>query len=92
METVVELGYIGLTCFIWMLVVICNYGVQGLIRLRQTRDIQAFWLIAALASVVGIMSQGVADTVWYRPVLQTLWWLCVGIIASFDRPNSSYNK
>jgi putative inorganic carbon (hco3(-)) transporter len=31
------------------------------------------------------MAQGVADTVWYRPVLQTLWWLCVGIVASFYR-------
>jgi putative inorganic carbon (hco3(-)) transporter len=93
METIVEVGFVGFTCFIWMLVVTLDCGVRGLIRLRQVRDPQAFWLIAAIVSLVGIMSQGVADTVWYRPVLQTLWWLCVGIVASFyqrvepeDRP------
>lgn len=83
METIVEIGFVGFTCFIWMLVVILNCAVSGLIRLRQTRDTQAFWLIAAIVSMVGIMSQGVADTVWYRPVIQTLWWFCAGIVASF---------
>jgi putative inorganic carbon (hco3(-)) transporter len=83
METIVEVGFVGFTCFIWMLVVTLDCGVRGLIRLRQARDPQALWLIAAIVSLVGIMSQGVADTVWYRPVLQTLWWLCVGIVASF---------
>jgi putative inorganic carbon (hco3(-)) transporter len=97
METIVEVGFVGFTCFIWMLVVTLDCGVRGLIRLRQVRDPQAFWLIAAIVSLVGIMSQGVADTVWYRPVLQTLWWLCVGIVASFyqrvepeDRPRDHH--
>jgi putative inorganic carbon (hco3(-)) transporter len=85
LETIVEVGYVGFTCFVWMLIVTVNCGVQGLMRLRAVRDPQAFWLIAAIVSLVGIMAQGVADTVWYRPVLQTLWWLCVGIVASFYR-------
>ncbi len=93
LETIVEVGYVGFACFVWMLVVTANCGVQGLIRLRAVRDPQAFWLIAAIVSMVGIMAQGVADTVWYRPVLQTLWWLCVGIVASFyqsqERDNST---
>jgi putative inorganic carbon (hco3(-)) transporter len=84
METIVEIGFVGLTCFIWMLVVTFNCGVRALMRLRATRDPQAFWSIAAIVSMAGIMSQGLADTEWYRPQIQTVWWLVVGIIASFD--------
>ena len=84
METIVEIGFVGLTCFIWMLVVTFNCGVRALMRLRATRDPQAFWAIAAIVSMAGIMSQGLADTEWYRPQIQTVWWLIVGIIASFD--------
>jgi putative inorganic carbon (HCO3(-)) transporter len=83
LETIVEVGFVGFTVFIWMVTVTLNCGVQGLIRLRQVKDSQAFWLIAAIVSMVGLICQGATDTVWYRPELQTLWWLCVGMIASF---------
>jgi putative inorganic carbon (hco3(-)) transporter len=83
METIVEVGLIGLACLVWSIVVTFDYGVRGLVRLRQTGDIQAFWLMAAIVSMVGLLCQGAVDTVWYRPELQTIWWLTVGIIASF---------
>jgi putative inorganic carbon (hco3(-)) transporter len=83
LETIVEVGYVGCACLIWMLLVTANCGVQGLSRLRQVRDPQAFWLMAAIVSMVATIFQGVTDTVWYRPDIQTLWWLTVGIIASF---------
>jgi putative inorganic carbon (hco3(-)) transporter len=83
LETIVEVGYIGCACLIWIIVVTANCGIQGLSRLRQTRDPQAFWLIAAIVSMVATIFQGATDTVWYRPDIQTLWWLTVGIIASF---------
>jgi putative inorganic carbon (hco3(-)) transporter len=85
LETIVEIGCIGFACLLWMLVVTLNCGLQGLTRLRQTRDPQAFWLMAAIVSMVATILQGVTDTVWYRPDIQTLWWLTVGIIASFYR-------
>lgn len=69
----------------WAIVVICDCAVRGVIRLRQTGDTQGYWLIAAFAAVVGLLVQGRADVVWYRPTIQTLWWLCVAIIASFYR-------
>jgi putative inorganic carbon (hco3(-)) transporter len=84
-ETIVEIGYVGFACFIWMLLVTFNCGIQGLARLRQTRDPQAFWLMAAIVSMVATLCQGTVDTVWYRPQIQTLWWLTVGIVASFYR-------
>ncbi len=97
LETIVEVGFVGFIVFIWMVTVTLNCGVQGLIRLRQVRDPQAFWLMAAIVSMVGSICQGATDTVWYRPELQTLWWLCVGMIASFyqivtSKPEVQYGQ
>jgi len=44
---------------------------------------QGFWLIGAIATLVGMMTHGFVDTVWYRPEVNMLWWLMVAIIASF---------
>jgi putative inorganic carbon (hco3(-)) transporter len=88
LETIVEIGYIGCACLIWMLVVTANCGIQSLRQLRQTRDPQAFWLIAAIVAMVATLAQGATDTVWYRPEVQTLWWLTIGIIASFYQPTT----
>jgi putative inorganic carbon (hco3(-)) transporter len=85
LETIVEIGYVGFACFIWMLLVTFNCGIQGLTKLRQARDPQAFWLMAAIVSMVATLCQGTVDTVWYRPQIQTLWWLAVGVVASFYR-------
>jgi putative inorganic carbon (hco3(-)) transporter len=86
LETIVEIGYVGLTSLIWVILVTFNCGLQGLTRLRQANDPQAFWLMAAIVSMVATLCQGAVDTVWYRPAVQTLWWLTIGIIASFYQP------
>jgi putative inorganic carbon (HCO3(-)) transporter len=86
METIVETGFIGLAIFLWSIVVTIHQGFQGIIRLRSSRDPQAFWLIAAIVSVVGTLCQGFVDTVWYRPEIQTLWWFCVALIAGYYQP------
>ncbi|WP_373542806.1 IctB family putative bicarbonate transporter [Chamaesiphon sp.] len=83
LETIVEIGYIGFAALLWTIVVTFNCGVQGLAKLRQTRDMQAVWLMAAIVSMVALLGQGTTDTEWYRPQIQTLWWSIVGIIASF---------
>jgi putative inorganic carbon (hco3(-)) transporter len=83
LETIVEVGYIGFSCLIWILFVTFNWAIQGLRQLRQTGDSAAFWLMAAIVSMVATITQGATDTVWYRPDIQTLWWLTIAIIASF---------
>jgi putative inorganic carbon (hco3(-)) transporter len=89
LETIVEIGYVGLASLLWMILVIFNHGIQGLMRLRQSQNSQAFWLMAAIVAIVATLAQGVADTVWYRPDIQTLWWLSVAIIASFYQRQES---
>ncbi|NEQ78038.1 MAG: putative bicarbonate transporter, IctB family [Okeania sp. SIO2C9] len=83
LEIIVETGFIGFTAFLWLLLVIFNQGVLNLRRLRDAGDRQGYWLIGAMVAMVGLMGHGLVDTVWYRPQINTLWWLMVAIIASY---------
>jgi putative inorganic carbon (HCO3(-)) transporter len=52
-------------------------------KIPNLKSNQGFWLIGAIATLVGMMAHGFVDTVWYRPEVNMLWWLMVAIIASF---------
>jgi putative inorganic carbon (HCO3(-)) transporter len=86
LEVAVETGLIGFCCFLWLLVVTFNQGVQQLRRLRTLENPDGLWLVGALASMAGILAHGLVDTVWYRPEVNTLWWLMVAIVASYYTP------
>jgi putative inorganic carbon (hco3(-)) transporter len=83
LEEAVELGLIGLGCFIWLLVVTFNQGFVQLQRLRNTANPEAFWLIGAIVALAGELGQGLFDTVLHRPEVSMLWWLAIAMIASF---------
>ncbi|NET46407.1 IctB family putative bicarbonate transporter [Okeania sp. SIO2B3] len=83
LEIIVETGFIGFTAFLWLLLVTFNQGVLNLRHLRDAGDRQGYWLIGAMVAMVGLMAHGLVDTVWYRPQINTLWWLMVAIIASY---------
>ncbi len=83
LEILVETGIIGLLSFLWLLLVSLQQGWIQLQRLRQLGNSQGFWLIAAIATLAGMMAHGVVDTVWYRPQINTLWWFVMAVIASF---------
>jgi putative inorganic carbon (HCO3(-)) transporter len=83
LEVTVEAGCVGLFVFLWLLLVTFNQGWNQLQRLREDQDIQGYWLIGALAAIAGMLGHGIVDTVWFRPQISTLWWLCMGLVASF---------
>ena len=83
LEVAVETGFIGLACFIWLLLVTFNQGVIQLRRLRSCSSREGFWLIGATATLLGILAHGAVDTVWYRPEVNTLWWFMIALIASY---------
>lgn len=89
LEVMVETGLIGFTCFLWFLVVTFNQGYVQLKRLRDLRDRDAFWLIGAIAGMAGVLTHGLFDTVWYRPEINTFWWLMVALVASYYIPATS---
>ncbi len=86
LEVAVEAGLIGLSCFLWLLLVTFNQGWVQLQRLRQLGSGEGFWLMAALASMLGMLAHGMVDTVWYRPQVSLLWWLMIALVASYYQP------
>jgi len=86
LEVLVEAGVIGMVSFLWLLLVIFTTGWTALQRLRQTADREGYWLMGAIATLVGMIGHGLFDTVLYRPEVNTLWWLMIAIIASYYRP------
>ena len=83
LEIAVETGLIGLACFIWLFLVTLNQGILQLQRLRSQSSREGFWLMGAIATLLGMLAHNVGDTVWYRPEVNTLWWLMVAVIASY---------
>ncbi|NEQ46827.1 MAG: putative bicarbonate transporter, IctB family [Leptolyngbya sp. SIOISBB] len=98
LEIAAEAGIIGLAIFFWLLSVTFGQGWRSLQRLREMQSVQAYWLIAAIATMVGMLVHGLVDTIWFRPQVSTLWWLMLAIVASyyqnnqqlFDRNQSSF--
>jgi putative inorganic carbon (hco3(-)) transporter len=83
LEHLVEMGYIGLGCFIWLIVVTLAHGIRQIKRLRDLKNRQGLWLVAAVAAIAGLSVHGVVDTVWYRPQIGISWWFAMGILASY---------
>lgn len=93
LEVLVETGFIGLACFIWLLIVTLNAGLQQLRRLREIGSREAFWLIGAIATLPGMLAHATFDTVLYRPAVNTLWWLMMAMIASYySTPTTTSNS
>ena len=86
LEVAVETGLIGFTCFVWLLGMVVYQGWRAMTVLRQSQAGQGYWLIAALATIAGMLAHGLVDTVWYRPQVSTLFWLMLALVAGFYQP------
>lgn len=92
LEITLETGLIGILSFIGIIIATFQRGIRIIKNLKPKNDRQAMWVIASLAAITGLATQGLFDTVWYRPQVNTLWWLCIAIIASFSLFNVSGNN
>jgi putative inorganic carbon (HCO3(-)) transporter len=92
LEITVEMGLIGLGAFLWLLVVTFNTAWVQLRQFRQTNSTDGLWLIGAIGSLVAMLGHVLVDTVWYRPEINTLWWLMVGLVASYCTQQPSYSN
>ena len=84
LEMTVEMGFIGITCFLSLVGMTFYRGISNLNRLLKNNSPEGFWLISAMSGLVGLLVQGIADVIWYRPQVNTIWWFLVALIASFD--------
>lgn len=85
LEVLVEAGILGLLGFLWLLLLLFSQGWRQIQRLRRLADREGFWLMATLATMVGMLAHGLVDTVWFRPQISTLWWLMIALVTSFYR-------
>jgi putative inorganic carbon (HCO3(-)) transporter len=53
---------------------------------------EGLWLMGAIAAIIGLLTQGLFDTVFYRPEVNTLWWLMMALIASYWQPLMRNNQ
>ena len=85
LETLVETGVVGFASLMWLIALIFQQGGIQLHKLRRLQSQEAWWLMGAIATIIGMLIHGFVDTVWYRPEVSTLWWLMVAIVASYYR-------
>ena len=83
LETAVESGIFALLSFLGFLWVNISSAVRYVIR---RKNINSFYLIIALASVIGILFHGFVDTVFFRPQIQFVFWSMIGIIRVITVP------
>lgn len=88
LEIPLESGIIGFTCFLGILGSIYHRSSQQIKLFKKTNNIRGIWIIMGLGALVGLATQGLFDTVWFRPQINTIWWLLVGLIASTSWGNS----
>lgn len=82
LEVAVETGLVGLAAFLALVGSLLGRGWQGMLRARDLGNRQGFWLVAAVAGMVGMLAHGLVDTVWYRPQVNTLWWFLAALAVS----------
>jgi putative inorganic carbon (HCO3(-)) transporter len=92
LEIAIEVGFIGLACFFWLLATTLQSAWQSLYHLRQKQAAEGFWLLGAIAVIVGMLGHGLVDTVWYRPQISTLWWLMLALVTSYYRQHQSIQR
>jgi putative inorganic carbon (HCO3(-)) transporter len=74
LELTIETGFIGLMVYSWLVITVLIKGIKS-IRISPN-----LWGIGGMAAVVGMIVHGFADTVWYRPQVQVLWWLAIALV------------
>ena len=77
LETAVESGIFALAAFIAFLY--CNISKAVKYILKRC-DIKSVYLIIAVVSLAGMLIHGFVDTVFFRPQIQFVFWIMVGII------------
>lgn len=77
LETAVESGLFALIAFLSFIGVNISRAVKYILRRKNANVI---YLAIALISLTGILIHGFVDTVFFRPQIQFVFWIMIGII------------
>jgi len=81
LEITVEGGVLSLLAFGWLLGQALILGGRRFALAIQKR-VGGWWVGAALCAAAGTMAHGLADTMWYRPPVQLVWWLTIALLVT----------
>ncbi len=77
LETAVESGIFAILSFITFLGLNIFKAVKFIL---SNKNMETIYVLAALLSIIGMLTHGLVDTVFFRPQIQFTFWLMVGII------------
>ena len=86
LETALESGIFALLAFLSFIVINLYRAVK---YIYKRNNIQAIYLAIAVMSITGILIHGLVDTVFFRPQIQFIFWIMMGIIRVYT---SSWGK
>ena len=77
LETAVESGVFALISFICFLI---SNIAKAIKYLLSTKTIETVFVFASLLSIIGMLTHGIVDTVFFRPQIQFNFWIMIAII------------
>ena len=86
LETAVESGIFALVAFIIYLGLQIFYSVKFI--LKSTDVVRILIVLCALLSLIGVMTHGMVDTVFFRPQIQIIFWSMMATITSVVKDNA----
>lgn len=87
LETAVESGIFALIAFLAFIILNISSAIRYILRRKNANVI---YLSIALISLAGILIHGFVDTVFFRPQIQFVFWIMVGIIRVVACDNKLY--
>ena len=78
LELLVEMGLPGLIASLGLLWSAVESGLRGLSMPHPA----AVAALASLAAIAGLLTQGITDTIFFRPEVQLIGWFCLATLAA----------
>lgn len=89
LETAVESGIFALLAFVVFLAITLYKGIKFIFKVRNSKCI---YVAIALISLVGILFHGFVDTVFFRPQIQFVFWIMIGIVRVLTSRSCNYDR
>lgn len=78
LETAVESGIFALICYLLFIFFLIKEGIKAFFNCGDLES--RLCLTAGITGIIGVLSHGFVDTVYFRPQIQLIFWITVAMI------------
>ncbi|WP_281816629.1 O-antigen ligase family protein [Vallitalea longa] len=89
LKTLAEMGIIGLSAFILLLICVIKWCTTAVIKERNGRKKDL--MMGLLAGALGILAQNAVENIFEVPMMVTYFWLCIGLIMALSMDKGRYS-